>query len=136
MKTKTNLDALSPFVRAYLVTALWSSTDDAGNPLDADFSVADFSPDALARAVADSEAFQAANADTIAAAISEGVTCGPDFGPEGRAGHDFWLSRNGHGAGFFDGDWPEPYGDKLQDAARAFGELNPYVDENGQVSFD
>jgi|TARA_R110000744_G_scaffold366338_1_gene475354 hypothetical protein len=22
-----------------------------------------------------------------------------------RIGHDFWLTRNGHGAGFWDGDW-------------------------------
>lgn len=21
------------------------------------------------------------------------------------AGHDLWLTRNGHGAGFWDGDW-------------------------------
>lgn len=194
---KTNPPALSPFVRAYLITALWSSRDefhftrkaaqDAGwgvhsetvdgremwvavasgengadflheiefesdawraaakecgagrqddTPLDRDFSVTDFSPEGMTRALADCEKFQADNAETIAAAISEGVTCGPDFGPEERGGHDFWLSRNGHGAGFFDGDWPEPYGDKLQDAARAFGELHPYVDGNGQISFE
>ena len=24
------------------------------------------------------------------------------------AGHDFWLTRNGHGAGFWDGDWIAP----------------------------
>jgi hypothetical protein len=24
-----------------------------------------------------------------------------------QAGHDFWLSRNGHGTGFFDRDYPE-----------------------------
>ena len=24
-----------------------------------------------------------------------------------RIGHDFWLTRNGHGAGFWDGDWDD-----------------------------
>ena len=24
------------------------------------------------------------------------------------AGHDLWLNRNGHGCGFWDGDWREP----------------------------
>ena len=44
------------------------------------------------------------------------------------AGHDFWLSRNGHGAGFFDGDWPEN-GDKLQAAAEKYGQVDLQVDD-------
>lgn len=27
-----------------------------------------------------------------------------------QAGHDFWLTRNGHGAGFWDGDDGKVYG--------------------------
>ena len=38
------------------------------------------------------------------------------------AGHDFWLTRNGHGAGFWDGDYPESEETILTDAARTFGE--------------
>jgi hypothetical protein len=42
------------------------------------------------------------------------------------AGHDFYLSRNGHGAGFFDrGD--EVVFEALQIAARSYGETNEYV---------
>lgn len=105
--------------------------------LDSEFDASGFSPAALARAVADCEKFQAENAAVLAAAIESGeVTCGPDFDEMGRAGHDFWLTRNGHGAGFWDGDWPKEAGEKLSEAARAFGELNPYVDENGQISFE
>ena len=37
-----------------------------------------------------------------------------------RAGTDFALSRNGHGAGYFDGDW-SAHGDKLQAAAKIYG---------------
>jgi len=36
---------------------------------------------------------------------------------EAQAGHDFWLTRNGHGAGFWDGDWPET-GDALTEASK------------------
>lgn len=40
---------------------------------------------------------------------------------EAAAGHDFCLTRNGHGAGFFDGDWPEPEGSKLTEDSRPYG---------------
>ena len=37
------------------------------------------------------------------------------------AGHDFALTRNRHGAGFWDGDWPEPKGSQLTDLSRPYG---------------
>ena len=43
------------------------------------------------------------------------------------AGHDFWLTRNGHGAGFWDGDWPESIGKELTELSKSFGEVNPYT---------
>lgn len=43
------------------------------------------------------------------------------------AGTDFWLSRNGHGAGYSDrGD--EPTFRRLQDAARVYGEQHVWFD--------
>ncbi len=45
-----------------------------------------------------------------------------------QAGHDFWLTRNGHGTGFW--DRPELYGeenaDELTRACKAMGEV--YID--------
>jgi hypothetical protein len=38
------------------------------------------------------------------------------------AGHDFALTRNRHGAGFWDGGWSEPSATVLTDAAHAYGE--------------
>ena len=38
------------------------------------------------------------------------------------AGQDFWLTRNGHGGGFWDGSWPI-YGDMLSQAAENYGEF-------------
>jgi hypothetical protein len=37
-----------------------------------------------------------------------------------RAGSDFHLTRNGHGAGFWGGDWPEN-GDKLTELSKPYG---------------
>ena len=52
------------------------------------------------------------------------VCAEPDGPTIDRAGHDFWLTRNGHGAGFWDGDWPQ-YGELLTKAAEGYGEFNP-----------
>ena len=44
---------VTPEVRSYLVAALWSSTDDDGEPLDRKYSPEDFAPESLAQAAAD-----------------------------------------------------------------------------------
>jgi hypothetical protein len=51
------------------------------------------------------------------------------------AGMDFWLTRNGHGAGFWDGDWPEKQGEALTALAEEFGELNVCVGDDGKLYF-
>lgn len=125
---------LDTFTRAYIVTALWSSNDEDGNPLDRDHSHTDLHPEAIARMAEDCRKFQEDNADTLTDAIATGdVVCGPDFEEYGRAGHDFWLTRNGHGCGFWDGDWPEPYAQALTDAAEAFGGSDLYIGDDGQI---
>jgi hypothetical protein len=49
-----------------------------------------------------------------------------------HAGRDFWYTRNGHGCGFWDGDWPEPQGTRLTDAAHAYGEVYAQVFADGR----
>lgn len=36
-----------------------------------------------------------------------------------RAGHDFWLTSQGHGAGFWDGDW-KTYGEMLTKLSKCY----------------
>jgi hypothetical protein len=43
-----------------------------------------------------------------------------------QAGHDFWFTRNGHGVGFWDGDWPT-YGDLLTKGAEGYGEFDAWL---------
>lgn len=50
------------------------------------------------------------------------------------AGHDFWLSRNGHGAGFSDRG-NEPVFRKLQDAARVYSGVDAYPGDDGYLHF-
>ena len=51
-----------------------------------------------------------------------------------QAGHDFWLTRNGHGAGFWDDDWPEPYADMLDKGAKCYGEFETYLSDAGEIA--
>jgi len=104
------------------------------DPMDDNYEEADLSPEALARILSDCAKFEAEQGEVIRAAIETGeVRFGPDFGALGRAGHDFWLTRNGHGAGFWDGDWPEPFAAQLTAAAKAFGECNLYAGDDGRL---
>jgi hypothetical protein len=133
------LNDLDQFTRAYLEAALWTSTDETnpdqgGEPLDDNYEIEDIEPDTLAEMMADCAKFQADNAalindDNVAVVALADHSC------DARAGHDFWLTRNGHGAGFWDGDWNEPAATKLTDAASAFGEYNITASgKGGQVS--
>ena len=109
---------MDTFTRSYIETMLWSSTDESneqgGSPLDETYSIEDLAPKTLETIHTDCQAFQTAHHADINSDLA-------------RAGHDFWLTRNRHGAGFWDGDWPAAIGDQLTAAAHAFGELNPYV---------
>ena len=49
-----------------------------------------------------------------------------------EAAHDFWFTRNGHGAGFWDGDWDDVlgnYGEKFTKIAEGYGETDVYFED-------
>jgi hypothetical protein len=53
------------------------------------------------------------------------------------AGHDLFLTRHGHGAGFWDRDWPEPLKTQMDKFAYDDShETNMWVDTNGVVNCD
>lgn len=108
------------FTREYLGTALWSSTDDDGEPLDDNYNADDFSDEAIKRAAADCAAFLARFEGDIG-------------GSESQAAHDLWLTRCHHGAGFWDGDWPEPLATRMTDYAHKIGEQWVYVGDDGML---
>lgn len=49
---------------------------------------------------------------------------GLDLTLDEQAGSDFFFTRERHGCGFWDGDWPE-IGDTLTDISRGFGSVEP-----------
>lgn len=123
------------FTRQYIETALWSSNDNAddsgGEPLDKNYSASDLTVDTLRAMIDDSKKFQAENARMLARAYAEGKGARGGYDEE-SAGHDFWLTRNGHGAGFWDRNLPKDVGDALTKASKKFGEFDLSV-ERGKI---
>ncbi len=108
------------FFNSYIETALWSSTDEEGTPLDDFANASDIEPETRRRMGADAQNFLLRNWDDIKDDLI-------------KAGHDFWLTRNGHGAGFWDGDWPEAPGKRLTKASKEYGSFTLYVGDDGRI---
>lgn len=119
MGTMVAFRPLDSFVCAYMETALWSSMDDDA-PLDQDHTVNDLARSTRRAMIADCEHFTA-RVEEIGAI------------PTQEMAHDFWLTRNHHGAGFWDGDWPEPLATQLTELSRAFGGADLYVGDDGLI---
>lgn len=127
------LVTLDEFTRGYIQCALWSSNDEStpagGVPLDQNYSIADLAPGTLAQIVKDCAQFQADNSELLA----EVKYPRNDSTELAHAGHVFWLTRCGHGAGFWDGDLPEELGQALTNAAKPFGNVDLYVGDDGKI---
>lgn len=113
----------SRFVEAYLEMAIFTSADDQGRPLDRHYGIENFAYEAIRRANKDCREFQESGEELLR-----------QHGDDERNGADFWLSRNGHGAGFFDRGYGED-GDLLQDLARSMGEVHVYVGDDKKLRF-
>lgn len=132
-----------PFLRAYLECAEWCGLSDSpycsecGEEGDVcptcgedvvserealESSVSpEWSSESLKRAEEDCKAFQ--------------TECAHDLEGEAltRAGHDFFLTRNQHGAGFWDGDYTRVKGERLTAACRPYGETSVSFDADSET---
>lgn len=95
--------------------SIYRTKERSEESLDANYSVSDIDDRTLAQMVEDCARFQQENAELLA------------HGEDSRGGHDFWLTRNHHGAGFWDGDWPDDVGEALTAKAHEYGQIDLYV---------
>jgi hypothetical protein len=141
---------MDTITRHYLKACLFTDTDGTdentgGEPLDRNYSISDFSSESVAKATADCEKFfQENEKDLILVSESEAYQGLADHedneggGWHALVGHDFWLSRNGHGTGFFDRAFNDKPGieeafERLQDAAESFGGVWSTVGDDGEI---
>ena len=153
------IEKMDQFTKSYIETALWSSTDSftyqhgppkdqfdteydeeepsgeeemGGEQLDKKYTIDDFELGTLERMVKDCKSFYDKYSELYHKA----------GWADNRAAHDFWLTRNGHGAGFWSREIdeldPELYGNMTDDqfeevkevltkAAKSYGEYNLYI---------
>lgn len=113
---------LKQFIDSYIECMLWASTDLDGNDFD-DYRLTDFSSCALTRIEKDCIVFVASNKDLIDQYVSYD-----------QAGHDFFLTRNGHGTGFWDCEEVDTaVKDELVKASKKFPESNLISGDDGKL---
>ena len=117
---------LEIFSEAYATALFWSSTDatEDGDTINLDDYMTSTQADDHCRAEA-ADFFSAYYADLTEAAQRPGYSLE-------LAGHDFALTRNHHGAGYWDRGLGE-LGARLTEAAHARGECWPYLGDDELV---
>lgn len=122
LNTETDIQE---FITHYKICALGASHDFctveeeehgmSGKPMDEVHK--EWAPEALKQIEEDCRSFISANIDKLT-----GWT-------PSQAGHDFFLTRNRHGTGFWDRGLP--HGRALSDASHPYGTSEPYTGDDG-----
>ncbi len=109
-----------PMLQGYLNAALELSDEEEG--LTKTHSIDDFSMEAIASAKKDIEAFKAQ-----AGPLLDGLD-------PSQVGNDLWLTRNGHGSGFWDRDYEdEATGKQLSAIAEKMGSKYTYLQDDKEI---
>jgi len=116
--------AESDFIDGYIEGLLHTSDDEDGRPLNRSYNARDLDSASLHNIQQRCRKFLSMPG------VEELID-----GREEEAGTDFWLTHNGHGAGFWDGDWEDDAGKILTAASKKFSESYVYV-EDGSVFVD
>lgn len=130
---------LEEVLEHYVIAMLWSTSDESdesgGVPMDQNYSIADLAPSFLEECRADCKAFLEGAAAPLL--IESNYIGRASCGIAQQIGHDLWLTRVGHGCGFWDGDWKSDshsgLDGPLTKAAKALGDLDPYVGDDGMI---
>jgi hypothetical protein len=121
-QAQTNINL---FVAHYLSTALWAEAEDGE---EFTWRFANLAQETLRYAQADAQWF-------FNLAEDKGIDLGTQewAGKMTRIAYDFLLTRNGHGAGFWDGDWDEPLAGKFCEISEEIGQVDFYVGDDGLI---
>lgn len=115
------VDAVVAAVEDGLTCLVWQATGDDGEPLESSgWQASDITAESVTEFARDLADFWHGNH--------------PDLKDldAGQVGHDFVLTRNGHGAGFWDRGLGEQ-GDRLTEACRPYGTFDLYVGDDGKL---
>ncbi|HBO9768500.1 hypothetical protein FBPa45_0125 [Pseudomonas phage vB_PaeS_FBPa45] len=141
IKSRAISDRIEKMAKGYIACALWAS--DGIHPETEEFldSLEGFeaAPSFLAHAERTCSAFYAQNMTDCAAFVDLYPSrVSSEFDPWEGLGHDLWLTRNGHGAGFWDRGMGR-VGERLSGKCghgKAFAPLYPYLTDEILVDVD
>ena len=117
---------MTKICHAYLTCALWSSStgENGETPLD------ELSEEVVEKAEKDCRYFLHANGDKMPSYND------PRYSDAEKCGQDLWLTRNGHGAGFWDREeLGKEEGERLTKIAHDMGEIDLYEGDDGKLYF-
>lgn len=141
MPTKAQIETIT---KHYLIAMLWTmpGDDDCENPGDS-VALQDLPQETIESAKQDVTRFVescGALFDMAMDCYDDGYGQHPDAGSaEAALGHDFALTRNRHGTGFWDRDsegLPRILGEALTRVCKGFPERNLYIGDDGRAYFD
>lgn len=111
-------------LKGYIEAALWTSTDDYDVPLDDEnYGAGRLTVTARRKMLSDVKAFMENYGGLLySCSVGERGEKGYAFLPE-QIGQDLWLTRNGHGCGFWENDHCMPdQGKVLTEGAKRMGQ--------------
>ena len=108
---------------SYINTALWSSLDEDDRYLDEYWTICDISKETL-KLMEDAYTTFYHKAWHLVKSSDKNATVE-------HFGHNVWLTQNGHGAGFWDGDYAN--GEELTALCKELGEVHLYRGDDGKI---
>ena len=114
---------LDEFTPAY-IEAVLRSTPQGGLPPAKNYTAADIAPRTMKRMKQDCKDFQEDN-----------KACLMWAGDAKQNGHDFWLTRNGHGTGFQDRGYGKDISDALCLQCKQYGGFDLKIGTDGLIYF-
>lgn len=134
-KDSPEFRSLDEFTQGYIEAALWTSEEQLGEeytaqgvePLGAGSvykpGFSDLAPETVKAMQADCAAFLREHKEQLEIIPRSNMS---------QHGHDFWLTRNHHGAGFWDRGYVE-IGRRLTESCHKFPEMNLYLGDDGKI---
>lgn len=135
--TTRHRPVVDDFMRGYIEAALWTTRyceqdgTSTSDYLSDRYGIEDLGLETLAQIARDCQAFRFKMKEQLELVTANGYEWS-------QAGHDFWMSRDEQGCGFFDhidgqdkqldGKWKQ-----LHDAAKAFKRVDMEVDNDGRI---
>ena len=129
---------MNPTLIALAETVLFSDQDHYGVPLDANYFIKDFEEESLKKLYSEYQQFLSIVEEKITEKIGDRWDCIDDFydlhqPAPNQTEYDYILTRNRHGAGFWDGDWSSEVSQILTDAAHSQTEFTAVIDDDGKI---